>query len=609
MKIHRVGIVLTVFVTMGIAIFGLLLAQQEKESRRRNLLDRGRYLTGLVALHPTEDFKGVKKDFILRTITENTSSEGFIYCFVHDQAQHPFISLAPKDIAADIPYDVQAASLQAMGLGHQTYQLNGTQSTVYEFAKPILENGQKTGTVRLGFQLPHVSLFTFERIRFLAIVTLFIFAVMLFLYYGVMLTLQPLKNLNQDIQKLCKESDALDIPSPNKENIIGMIKDFGENIGQIKDRLTRIESDNMDLASKLGVTSFEKKQITTILNSINLGIIIADIHNNISHINEYMLKLLHKGHSEAIGCPLEQILEDDELRLFISLQENGMGYKIGNNLETTFPKSAPGDTFNISLSKLKDIENGLVGKMIIVRKITNEKMAEEARRDFIAHLSHEFKTPLTSIKSYSEMLMDGEVNETETVKEFYNIINTEADRLSSLVQNLLSISRMEMGNLTLNTALVKTDLLLKDSFVAIETTANNKNIFLEKNISENSPSLMGDKELLKVALINILNNAVKYTPQNGKVTLSLFNQNGHIIFDVADTGCGISPEDIPHIFDKTYRSNDPLVKVVSGSGLGLAITQEIIELHGGEIEVHSEYGQGTRFTIKLPQEEYNLGIE
>ena len=481
MKIHRMGIVLTVTVMMGIAIFGLILTRQEKESKLQDLLDRGRYLTGLIALHPTADFKGGKQDFFLRTLTENTSYEGFVYCYVHDQAQQPFVSLVPKDIAADIPYDVQAASLKAMGLSQQTYQLNGTKSTLYEFAKPIFENGQKTGTVRLGFKLLHVSLFSFERIRFLVIVTLFIFAVMLFLYYGVMLSLQPLKKLNQDIQKLCKESDMLGTPPPNNENVVCIVKGFGDNIAQIKDRLTKIESDNMDLVSQLGVTSFEKKQIATILNSIPLGIIIADIHNSISHVNNYMLKLLNKDRSESIGCPLEQIMEDDELRLFISLQENGMGYKIGNNLETTFPASAPGDTFNVSVSKLNDIENGLVGKMIIVRKITNEKMAEEARRDFIAHLSHEFKTPLTSIKSYSEMLMDGEVNEAEATKEFYNIINMEADRLSSLVQNLLSISRMEMGNLTLNPALVKTDQLIKDSLVAIDTAADNKNILLVHN--------------------------------------------------------------------------------------------------------------------------------
>ena len=607
MKINRMGIVLTAFVLIGIAIFGLILAQQEKKSKLQDMLDRGRYLAGLIALHPTKDFKGGKQDFFLRTLTENTSYEGFVYCYIHDQSHQPFVALAPKDLTANIPYDVQTASLQAMGLNQQTYQLNGTTRTLYEFAKPIFENGQKTGTVRLGFKLPRVSLFSFERIRFLAIVALFIFAVMLFLYYGVVITLKPLKNLNQDIQNICKESDMLTTQSANNESVVWMVRNFGENIDQIKDKLTKIEADNMQLASKLGVTSFEKKQIRTILDSINLGIIIADIHNNVSHINEYMLKLINRDQSESIGCPLDEILEDAELKMFISLQENGMGYKIGNSIETTFPKSAPGDIFNVSVSELKDIENGLVGKMMIIRKITNEKMAEEARKGFIAHLSHEFKTPLTSIKSYSEMLMDGEVNEGETKKEFYNVINIEADRLASLVQNLLSISRMEMGNLAINKALVKTDLLIKDSFAAIETAAKNKNIFLEKNVSENSPSLIGDKELLKVAIINILNNAVKYTPENGKVAFSLSNQNGSIIFDITDTGYGISQEDLPHIFDKAYRSADPLVREAPGSGLGLAITQEIIELHGGEIAVDSESGKGTHFAIKLPQEEHYIG--
>ena len=607
MKIHRMGVMLTVFVLIGIAIFGLILTQQERESKRQDLLDRGRYLTGLIALHPTKDFIGGKQDYFLRTLTENTSNEGLVYCYIHDQSQHPLVSLASKDLTSSIPYDVQAASLQAMGLSQQSFNINGYKNTLFEFAKPIFENGIKTGTVRLGFKLPNVSLFSFERIRFLAIVTLFIFAVMLFFYYGVVLTLRPLKNLNQDIQHICTESDILNSTSAGKESVICIVREFGENIDQIKDKLTKIEADNMELASKLGVTTFEKKQIATILNSINLGIIITDIHNNVSHINEYLLKLLNKKQAETIGYPLDEFIENDEVRLFISMQQNGMGYTVGNFIETNFPESAPGETFSLSVSELKDLENGLIGNMILIRKITNEKLAEEARKDFIAHLSHEFKTPLTSIKSYSEMLMDDEVNEAETKKEFYNIINIEADRLASLVQNLLSISRMEMGNLTINKKLVKTDLLIKDSFAAIETAAKNKNIFLEKNVSENTPSLVGDKELLKVALINILNNAVKYTPENGKVIFSLSNQNGGIVFDVMDTGYGISQEDLPYIFNKAYRSADPHVKEASGSGLGLSITQEIIQLHGGNIEVDSESGRGTHFAITLPQEEYYIG--
>ena len=142
---------------------------------------------------------------------------------------------------------------------------------------------------------------------------------------------------------------------------------------------------------------------------------------------------------------------------------------------------------------------------------------------------------------------------------------------------------------------------------AIESAAQNKHIILEKNLPETFPSLFGDKELLKVAIINILNNAVKYTPENGKITFSLSDQNGLAIFDVIDTGYGVSKEDLAHIFDKSYRSTDPQVREQTGSGLGLAIASEIIDLHGGEIEVESEPGEGTHFSIRIPKEEYYIG--
>jgi signal transduction histidine kinase len=205
------------------------------------------------------------------------------------------------------------------------------------------------------------------------------------------------------------------------------------------------------------------------------------------------------------------------------------------------------------------------------------------------------------------MLIDGDIDDSEMKKEFYNTINEEADRLTALIHNLLSISRIEMGSLTLNKGLVKTDWLAGDSVSAIESAAQNKHIVLEKNLPETFPSLVGDKELLKVAIINILNNAVKYTPEKGKITFSLSDLNGLAIFDIVDTGHGISKEDLAHIFDKSFRSTDPHVREQTGSGLGLAIASDIIHLHGGEIEVESELGEGTHFSIRIPKEEYYIG--
>jgi signal transduction histidine kinase len=120
---------------------------------------------------------------------------------------------------------------------------------------------------------------------------------------------------------------------------------------------------------------------------------------------------------------------------------------------------------------------------------------------------------------------------------------------------------------------------------------------------------VGDKELLKTAILNFLSNAVKYTPDNGKITLSLLEEDDQVVFEISDTGCGISEEDLPHIFDKFYRSEDPSVAEQTGSGIGLAMAAEIVHLHGGNIDVKSELKEGTQFTIRLPKEEYYLGKE
>jgi signal transduction histidine kinase len=164
-----------------------------------------------------------------------------------------------------------------------------------------------------------------------------------------------------------------------------------------------------------------------------------------------------------------------------------------------------------------------------------------------------------------------------------------------------------MGALTLDKSLVKCEWLVRDCIAAVEGGARKKCITIDTHLPDNLPSLVGDKELLKIALINLLGNAVKYTPEHGKITLSLTAMDNLAVFEVRDTGYGISGEDLPHIFEKFYRSKDPRIAAITGSGLGLGITSEIVHLHGGEIEVQSEPGEGTQFSLRIPREEYYLG--
>jgi two-component system phosphate regulon sensor histidine kinase PhoR len=204
------------------------------------------------------------------------------------------------------------------------------------------------------------------------------------------------------------------------------------------------------------------------------------------------------------------------------------------------------------------------------------------------------------------MLMEGEIEDKEMQREFYNTISEETSRLSRLIQNLLNLAKIEMGTLSLNSGLVKTDWLVQDSLATIESPAQRKEIILEKDLPDNFPSLVGDKELLKTALINILGNAVKYSPKETTIRFSLYEDDEMVTFEVQDQGHGIGKEDLPHIFDKFYRSKDQNVAEQTGSGLGLAMTAVIIHLHGGEIEVESEPGEGSRFIIRIPKEEYHL---
>ncbi|GAF69962.1 unnamed protein product, partial [marine sediment metagenome] len=150
----------------------------------QGLMSKGSYLVSLIALYPTSDFKGHRRDFLLKTLYENISSEGLVYCLILDQTGDPLVVLDPHRLVSRIPQGVHTKSRYAMGSTKQTFQVSGSDETIYEFAKPVFEDGQRTGTVRLGFRLPALSLFSLERIGLLATIAFFIFAMIPFVYYG-----------------------------------------------------------------------------------------------------------------------------------------------------------------------------------------------------------------------------------------------------------------------------------------------------------------------------------------------------------------------------------------------------------------------------------------
>lgn len=607
MNFKRLGIAVAAVIVIGVVAFTQSLMRQEEKTNIRDIKAQGSQMVNLIALHSIQDFTGEKRDFLLRRLMENSSLQELAYCFVYNRFGIPEVSLAPGDVESEIPSHISMRSRAARGFISQPFKTKQSGHRIYDFANPILENGKQTGTVRIGLKLPPLSIMSMERISLMAMLSFLIISAVILVYYVFVRTLKPLEQFSGNILKGADASGAVAANSSNGFGIATMMENFQHSMTHFQANLEKMEANNRDLASKMGVLRFEKNHVLNILNSVNFGIIITDLHDNVCHINDYVLNLFNTERCDAIDSPLEEVLQNDEITSFISEQQGLEQPRNNLHLDIMFPELAPGETYRISCSYLLDGDKSLIGKMILFNHVTREKEAAKTTREFTTHLSHELLTPLTTIKSYSEMLMDGEVEDTETQKEFYNTINGETTRLSRLIKDLLDLSKIEMGSLTLNKGLVKSDWLFEDSIAAVEGAAQQKNISIQRHLPDNFPALFGDKDKLKVAVINILNNAVKYTPENGEIDMALREEDSSVVLDIRDTGHGMSEEDRSHIFDKFYRSSNPQIAEQQGSGLGLALTSEIVGLHEGEITVQSELGHGTHFMIKIPKGEYYLG--
>lgn len=236
----------------------------------------------------------------------------------------------------------------------------------------------------------------------------------------------------------------------------------------------------------------------------------------------------------------------------------------------------------------------------IIRDITQQKIAQQMKTQFIVSAIHELRTPLSNIRAYAETLAALDDINIDKQKEFCNIITTEAIRLGRLIDDLLNLSRMDAGAMCVDRAPTDVGRLVEDVVLKMRPGAEEKQIkFVVETPDKYFPARI-DKQKIAVALVNLLGNAIKYTPPGGEVVFRVTQTEQELVFMVSDTGIGISEEDLPHIFDRFYRARDERVEKVSGSGIGLALVKEIVELHGGTISVKSRLNEGSTFIVRVP---------
>jgi two-component system phosphate regulon sensor histidine kinase PhoR len=233
--------------------------------------------------------------------------------------------------------------------------------------------------------------------------------------------------------------------------------------------------------------------------------------------------------------------------------------------------------------------------------MTRERDLARMKNDFVSNVSHELRTPLASIKAYTEMLIDGEATDEKTTREFYEVIQNEANRLSRLIDNILNISRIESGLVKVNKRPQSLMVLIKEAMEVISPQAKQKQIALEEQPTPAFYQTLIDKDMVYESMLNLLSNAVKYTPERGRITVQtqVDESQKKVIVRVSDTGVGIPPKDLPYVFDKFYRS-DANSRMAKGTGLGLSLVKHVVEtVHHGRMFVESQVGKGSTFGFEL----------
>lgn len=365
-----------------------------------------------------------------------------------------------------------------------------------------------------------------------------------------------------------------------------------------KDELKELSEAFNYMAERLNNTLQEltdkKKEIEAILTSMVDGVIAVSIDGRIILTNPSAEAMFRVEKDNIMGRHFLEIIRNYELYEFLQevLNSGEVSFK---ELRILSPKER---ILRVHITPLKDGDK-MMGAVAVMRDITEIRRLERVRRDFVANVSHELKTPLTSIKGFVETLLSGAKNDEKVSRRFLEIIDFEATRLSNMIEDLLNLSEIENSQENFKKEKVDLKEIIERLSIIFKNRLTAKNLSLDINIQDELPPLIGDRLWAEQVMINLVDNAVKYTPDSGKIRVSAKEAGDYIIVEVEDTGIGIPEEDIPRLFERFYRVDKARSRVMGGTGLGLAIVKHAVKAMDGEVSVKSQVGKGSTFTVKF----------
>lgn len=366
-----------------------------------------------------------------------------------------------------------------------------------------------------------------------------------------------------------------------------------ESVIQQKDK-------NQEVVRKKFEKVLEDKNATeAVVRSIAEGLVVVDAEGKVIMMNPAAEKLLGVSGKDKIGKPLNEDLKEEQL---VSLIKGSPG-EANKEIELLSQHDETKKVLRASSAVVENADGKTVGMVSVLSDITKQKELDKMKSSFVTSVSHELRTPLVIMQKSLFLLRDEIVNQlNEPQKDFLIIIERNLKRLTLLINDLLDLAKLEAGKMILRRQAASIKDIIHESVLGLSTWAQTKSITIENTVQENIPRVNVDPDRIIQVMNNLIGNAIKFTPEGGKIIVDAFFRKdvNDVGVSIKDTGIGISKENLPKVFDKFYQIEERASTDINGTGIGLSVVKEIVQLHGGKIWVESEKGEGARFAFTLP---------
>lgn len=480
----------------------------------------------------------------------------------------------------------EVVSALAGKIGHSSRYNQTLQDTLLYVAYPIRMDGQLVGVLRVSVSLSAIQ--AEQRsilIRMcLAGLGMAVFAALISLFISRRLS-RPLQSMTWAAQKFACGDFSAPVPVPDSKELGQLAESMNRMARQLNETIHTIEQ--------------QRNEQNAVLSSMAEGVLAVDLDERIITANEAIGKLLRISPEKVLNHTVQEVIRNPDIQAFV---RKTLSHTEAQEAEIVLLGSGGDLHLHAHGNLLVGAAGRTLGALVVFHDVTRLKNLENIRRDFVANVSHELKTPITTIKGFVETLQDGAMNEPENASRFLSIISRQSDRLTAIINDILSLSRLEsQGDRAEGGDVQESSVrdMLNSAAEACLLRVRDKNIQVD---IEADPDLRGvfKRDLLEQAVVNLVDNAVKYSESGTSVFLKGWQEGRDILIEVRDEGRGISAEHLPRLFERFYRVDKARSREMGGTGLGLAIVKHIAQTLGGTVQAESTVGKGSRFLVRFP---------